>query len=123
MTIIHNQKWPEDWLTDLAGEDLTGAELRAALQARLQSEEEVAQAALEVETARRVHLLMARLQEAEIEVPEGFEARLMARVHNDRTLLELLELYLAGFGLALVELINALLSLIGTTEEPRAAAL
>lgn len=100
-----------DWLVDLAGEDLTGEDLRNRLAARISSAEEIEQAAQEVEISRRVRLFMESLRQAEIEVPEDFEAKLMARVSEDATLLSLLEIYLSGFGRTLIELVNILFSL------------
>ncbi len=101
-----------DWLVDLAGEDLTGEALRKMLATRISSAEEIERAAQEVEISRRVRLFMIRLREAEIEVPADFEAKLMARVSKDATLLNLLEIYLFGFGRTLIELVNALFSFV-----------
>ena len=55
-------------------------------------------------------------------MPEGFEARLLERVRADQTLLDMLELYLEGFGGALVELINALFSLLPAAPQARSAS-
>ncbi len=99
-----------DWLVDLAGEELEGEDLRNALAARIKSAEEIERAAHEVEISRRVRFLIIKLREAEIEIPADFEAKLMSRVGEDETLLNLLEIYLSGFGRTLVELINALFS-------------
>jgi hypothetical protein len=99
-------------LTDLADGTLAGAEWDAWLAAH-------PAAASEVEIARRVHSLVAELRLAAIDVPAGFEARLMARVREDATLLELLELYFTGLGRVLLELIGALLELL---PEPQPAA-
>jgi hypothetical protein len=92
-------------LTDLADGALVGAEWDAWLSAH-------PNAAAEVEIARRVHTLVAELRQAAVDVPIGFEARLMARVREDATLLDLLELHLAGLGRALLELINVLIELL-----------
>jgi hypothetical protein len=92
-------------LTDLADGALVGAEWDAWLSAH-------PAAAAEVEIARRVHTLVAELRQAAVDVPIGFEARLMARVREDATLLDLLELHLAGLGRALLELINVLIELL-----------
>lgn len=100
-----------DWLVDLAGEDLTGEALRKRLATRISSVEERERAAQEVEISRRVRLFMIALREAKIEVPADFEAKLMARVSEDTTLLNLLEFYLFYFGRTLIELVNALFSL------------
>ena len=108
----------DDWLTDLAGGHLTGPELRATLEPRFASIEEVERAVAEVEVARRVRILMLRLQAAEVEVPVDFELRLLERVRGDQTFLDLLELSLTVFASALIELINALVSFLPAT--PRA---
>ena len=92
-------------LTDLADGALAGPEWAAWLAAH-------PNAAAEVEIARRVHTLVAELRLAAVDVPIGFEARLMARVREDATLLDLLELHLAGLGRALLELINVLIELL-----------
>ena len=92
-------------LTDLADETLSGPEWDAWLAAH-------PQAAAEVAVARRVRALMAELQSASFALPPGFEARLLARVREDVTLLELLELHLSGMGRALLEIVNVLLSLL-----------
>lgn len=99
-----------DLLVDLAGEELEGEDLRNALAARIKSAEDIERAVREVEISRRVRFLMIKLREAEIELPADFEAKLMSRVGEDETLLNLLEIYLNGFGRTLVELINALFS-------------
>ncbi|HNP73857.1 MAG TPA: hypothetical protein PLO33_09015 [Kouleothrix sp.] len=101
-------------LTDLADGVLAGPEWDAWLEAH-------PEAAAEVELARRVRRLLGRLHEAQIAVPEGFEARLMARIRDDRTLLDLLDLGLTGLGRALLELLNILFSLL-PAPEPAAAA-
>jgi hypothetical protein len=69
-------------------------------------------AAAEVAIARRVRALMRELEAAAVAVPDGFEERLMTRLRQDRTLLDLLDLGLLGAGRALIELINILLSLL-----------
>jgi hypothetical protein len=92
-------------LTDIVDGALAGAERDAWLAAHPAS-------AAEVEIARRVHRLVAELRLVAVDVPAGFEARLMARVREDATLLDLLELHLAGLGQALLELLNALLELL-----------
>ena len=75
-------------------------------------------AAEEVEIARRVRAVMGDLRAASIEVPAGFEERLLARVREDETVLDVLELGLSGFGRAIVELLNALLSFLPAAAEP-----
>ena len=102
----------DGWLKDMVGGELAGDELKAALAARSASADELERALQEVEVARRVRALMFRLREAEVEVPADFERRVLERVRADQTLLDMLELYLSGFGAALIELINALFSLL-----------
>ena len=111
-----------EWLADLANEDLTGEDLRNTLAARIQSAEIIERAAREVEIARRVRLLMLNLRQAEIVVPADFEAKLMARIGEDETLLNLLEFYLAGFGQTLVALLNVLFSFFPESPTPESAA-
>lgn len=78
--------------------------------------------AAEVRLARQVRLLLNELRTAEIAVPDGFEARLLERVREDAALRDLLDLGLAGLGRTLIELINALLSLLPTpAAQPTAA--
>lgn len=117
-----NERRIHEWLADLAGVELEGAELRSLLSTRIGAADEVERAAREVEVTRRVRALMMRLGEAEVDVPLGFEARLMARVMEDETLLGLLEVYLSGFGRALVEFINLLLDLLPQAPQPGFAA-
>ncbi|MFN8481193.1 MAG: hypothetical protein U0074_25640 [Kouleothrix sp.] len=50
------------------------------------------EAAAEVAIARRVRRLLVQLQAAEVALPAGFEQRLMDRICQDRTLLDLLDL-------------------------------
>ena len=100
-----------DWLADLTNGDLAGEDLRTLLATRTKSAEAVDRAAVEVEIARRVRVLMFGLKLAEVEILADFEARLMARVSEDATLLNLLEVYLTGFGQTLVALINLLFGL------------
>jgi anti-sigma factor RsiW len=92
-------------LTDLADGTLAGPEWDAWLAAH-------PAAAAEVAIARRVQALMRDLSAAAIAVPDGFEERLMERLRQDRTLLELLDLGFLSAGRALIELINLLLSLL-----------
>ncbi len=111
-----------DWLADLANEHLAGEDLRTTLATRIESAETIERAAAEVEISRRVRLLMINLRQAEIEVPADFEAKLMARISEDATLLYLLEFYLTVFGQTLVELINVLFSLFPESPTPEASA-
>src|SRR5689334_15942250 len=92
-------------LTDLADGTLSGPEWDAWLA-------EHPAAAAEVAIARRVRVLMRDLAAAAIVVPDGFEERLMARLRQDRTLLDLLDLGFFTAGRALIELLNVLLSLL-----------
>ena len=92
-------------LTDLADGTLSGPEWDTWLA-------EHPDAAAEIAVARRVRALMRDLAAAEIAVPDGFEDRLMARLRQDRTLLDLLDLGFLSAGRALIELLNILLSLL-----------
>jgi hypothetical protein len=102
---------PEVNLTDLADGTLAGPEWDAWLAAHPDE-------AAEVAIARRVRALMLELQAAAIPVPAGFEARLMARVREDTTLLELLDLGLAGLGRVLLDLLDALFGLFSAQPAP-----
>lgn len=64
----------------------------------------------ELEAARQIHLLLATLQaeKGELRVPAGFEVRLLARIHDQRSGLELLDLSSRTFALWLVDLLNLL---------------
>jgi hypothetical protein len=64
----------------------------------------------ELEIARRVRALMAELRTSDVAIPEGFEARLMERLSGDTTLLQMVDLWLAGVGRILVELAGILLN-------------
>lgn len=92
-------------LTDLADGTLTGPEWDAWLA-------EHPAAAAEVAIAKRVQALVAELRNAAFVVPDDFEARLIARIRDDRTLLDLLNLGLDGIGRSLLEIIGALLGLL-----------
>jgi hypothetical protein len=92
-------------LTDLVDGTLAGPEWDAWLA-------EHPDAAAEIAVARRVRALMRELAAAAIAVPDGFEDRLMARLRQDRTLLDLLDLGFFSAGRALIELLNILLSLL-----------
>lgn len=94
-------------LADLVDGDLAGPEWDAWLAAHPEAAEEVA-------IARRVRMLLGRMQESDLALPADFEARLMARIREDRTLLELIDLGLSGLGRTLIELLNLLLSLLPT---------
>lgn len=101
--------------TDLADGGLSG-EVWEAWQA------ENPEAAAEIERARRVRALIGRLREAQYEVPEGFEERVLARVRADATILTLLDFGLAGVGRMLIDLLNALFGLAGPARTETAAA-
>jgi hypothetical protein len=92
-------------LTDLADGTLAGPEWDGWLA-------EHPDAAAEVLVAQRVRSLMRDLAAAAIAVPDGFEQRLMERLRQDRTLLDLLDLGFFSAGRALIELLNILLSLL-----------
>lgn len=62
----------------------------------------------QVHMARQVRALLGELRAMPVEVPAGFEIALMERLRRDDTLLELLDLWLAGFGRALLELLGLL---------------
>jgi len=102
---------PQSYVTDLAEGALSGPEWERWLQAHPEE-------AAEIEIARRVLHMMRQLASAEIAVPQNFEAHLMARIHEDRTLLNLLELFLADVGGVLIELIKILLSTVPTPPQP-----
>lgn len=70
------------------------------------------EAAAEVALARRVRALLVDLHARAIPVPADFQARLLQRVHADTTLLDLLDLGLAGLGHAAFELLLLLLDLL-----------
>jgi anti-sigma factor RsiW len=63
-------------------------------------------AAAEVAIARRVRALIAQLRAADIVVPADFEARVLAQVRANTTLLDVLDLSLAGVGRALLEILD-----------------
>jgi hypothetical protein len=65
--------------------------------------------AAEVAVAHRVHMLLAELRAVPLTLPADFELRLMERVRRDATFLDLLDLWLAGWGQVLLELLDVLL--------------
>jgi hypothetical protein len=91
--------------TDLVDGVLTGPESESWLAAH-------PEAVGEVEIARRVRALMAELRALEIEMPVDFEVRLMERVRGDEAMLNLLDLWLSGFGRALLELLEAVFAML-----------
>lgn len=96
-------------LTDLADVALAGPEWEewAAAHPDL---------AAQVAVARRVRALMAELRTMPIEAPADFEAVLMERLRRDDTLLGLLDLWLGGFGRALLELLGLLFGAAPSSE-------
>jgi hypothetical protein len=64
------------------------------------------QAAAEVAIARRVRTLIARLQADDIALPADLERRVLARMHTNTALLDMLELSFAGVGRALIEVLE-----------------
>ena len=66
--------------------------------------------AAEVAAARRVRLLLAELRTVPVTLPTDFEARVMERVRRDATFLDLLDLWLAGWGRVLLEMLDLLFS-------------
>ena len=90
-------------LTDLADGTLAGPEWEEWLAAH-------PDLAAEVAIARQVRALLGELRTVPIAVPADFEAVLMERVRRDATVLGLLDLWLSGFGRALLDLLDALFS-------------
>jgi hypothetical protein len=66
----------------------------------------------ELEIARRVRRLMIELRAAEVQLPADFEQRVMERVRADAALLNLLDLWFSGLGVALLELLDAFFALL-----------
>jgi len=69
-------------------------------------------AAAEVAIARRVRAFMIQLRDEGADVPADFEAKLLERIRADVTLLDLLDLGLAGLAHTILEILNALFSLL-----------
>ena len=88
-------------LTDLADGTLAGPEWEVWLAAH-------PDLAAEVAVARQVRALLGELQTVPIALPADFEAVLMERLGRDATFLGLLDLWLAGFGRALPDVLDAL---------------
>ena len=88
-------------LTDLADGTLAGPEWEVWLAAHPDS-------AAEVAVARQVRALLGELRTMPIALPADFEADLMQRVRRDATVLDVLDLWLAGFGRVLLDLLDAL---------------
>jgi hypothetical protein len=74
----------------------------------------------ELEAARQIRTLLMALQaeNADLRVPAGFETRLLARVHNQHSGLELLDLSSRAFVMWLIDLLN----LLGGLFDPNAAS-
>jgi len=77
----------------------------------------------ELEAARQIRTFLIALQaeNANLRVPDGFEARLLAQVHGQRTGLELLDLSSKAFIMWLIELINLIGAFIDPGSELRAS--
>ena len=88
-------------LTDLADGTLAGPEWEVWLAAH-------PDLAAEVAAARQVRALLGELRTVPIALPADFEADLMERLRRDATVLGLLDLWLSGFGRALLDLLDAL---------------
>jgi len=88
-------------LTDLADGTLTSPEWEVWLA-------EHPEIAAEVAVARQVRALLGELRTVPVALPADFEAVLMERVGRDATYLGLLDLWLSGFGRALLDLLDAL---------------
>ena len=88
-------------LTDLADGTIAGPEWEGWLAAH-------PDLAAEVAAARQVRALLGELRTVPIALPADFEAVLMERVRRDATVLGLLDLWLSGFGRALLDLLDAL---------------
>jgi anti-sigma factor RsiW len=91
-------------LTALADGSLGGPEWDAWLAAH-------PDAAAEVAMMRRVRTLVVQLRSFEVIVPEDFEARVLARVRTNTTLLDLLELSLSTAGRAFFEVLDLVFGL------------
>ncbi len=76
--------------------------------------------AAEVELTRRVRQLLAEMREAAFVVPDGFEERLMARLREDRTLLDMIDLMFSGIGRAIIELLAVIFELVPQAPQPSA---
>ena len=100
-------------LTDLADGTLAGPEWEGWLAAH-------PDLAAEVAVAQQVRELLGELRTVPIALPADFEAVLMERVRRDATFLGLLDLWLSGFGRALLDLLDALFD-APTSPAPAAA--
>jgi len=97
MTSSHD----EFYLADLADGTLAGPEWEGWLAAH-------PDLAAEVAVARQVRALLEELRTVPIALPADFEGVLMERLRRDATFLGLLDLWLSGFGRALLDLLDAL---------------
>jgi anti-sigma factor RsiW len=86
-------------LTDLADGTFAGPAWEAWLAAHPEQ-------AAEVATARRVRALLADLSAVPVTLPADFEERLLERVRRDATVLDLLDLWLAGWGRVLLDFLD-----------------
>ncbi|HVB25764.1 MAG TPA: hypothetical protein VNG51_27755 [Ktedonobacteraceae bacterium] len=79
----------------------------------------------ELAVARQIRSFLLRMQaeNANLRVPVGFEARLLARVQAQHSSLELLDLSSNIFGAWLVEMLNLIGGLIDPTVRPSPATL
>jgi hypothetical protein len=105
-----SERIEEERLADLAEVPLADEELERWLAEHPDS-------AADLISARRVHALVQALRDAEFEVPDGFEARVLARVRQEATLRSFLDLGVNGVGTFLLELLAFLLGL-----QPKASA-
>lgn len=66
----------------------------------------------EVLISRQIRWVVGQLRLSHVEVPVGFEVRLMERLREDMTLFDLIDLGLGGLGRAFLELLMALVGLL-----------
>lgn len=102
-------------LVDFIDEELSGPRWEAWRAANPEQ-------AAEVLLAARVRVLLRRMAELQVVAPPGFEARLMERVREERTLLDLLELALSGVGAALIEILNILFGMAPEASQSQPAS-
>ncbi len=78
----------------------------------------------ELEAARQIQTLFATLrsENVQLQVPAGFEVRLLARVHRQSGGLELLDLSSRAFLMWVIELINLIGGLVNPTSVSGAAS-
>ena len=86
-------------LTDLADGTFAGPAWESWLAAHPEQ-------AAEVVTARRIQALLADLRTVPVTLPADFEARVLERVRGDATVLDLLDLWLAGWGRVLLDFLD-----------------